>query len=399
MALTNIAMITTNLTCLEDVLQLPELTNNMYFDVLNLLHRIFSLQANAVKIISNPGYGSRPCCFIVTKDQTVLQQLRPLATRWPDRFITEAGLVGALTAGEDIKRELVAKTDLNPSVQSQSIENARLVAKLFRAVIDVNVATVAENEDSLRVATAAHILEFAVRRWSESILDSLKAADEQTDSAIENSGIKRRPNVTRKLAEIRDFVRTEDERRSWMSELINAIYRRNKFTVRLKSFNFDQGKDIVSNRYQCRVEATDYLNDVVILAFDKKIKANDGLNSWIIGNTRRTSLAKRSARIGDVCSSPAFAAQSLRIESTDESVFIPLADKVVRMHSVIVLSGAEGKIGTSGSPIYDKSGSVVAMTIGKTIMDAVSLILAIPFSSESSIAKLLSHKIGPGTEA
>lgn len=395
MAIASMAATSRNISCIDDVLRLPDLTNPMYFDVLNFLHRLFAESASPVSIISNPGSGIRPCCFIVTKDPLVLRSLSPLVERWPDRFITHAGVVGALTAAPQNQTDHQLTTQLQ-SVQRTPISDiAKAVAKLYDLAIDINVASFLDESDEVRIATAAHILELATRNWCESVVSSLGETDNQPKAKASKPS-KKSSMWLSIYSRIKNILNVEADRSMLVSECLNAIYKRNSFSVRLNNYFPGVNEKKYSNLMRCHIESADFASDVVILVFSKKRRENSKLTSWLVQH-KELDLKERQSRAsklkaGETCFSPLYADKKLKVVNPDEFVFIPLSDKVIRMKSVIVISGESGELGTSGSPIYDKNHAIVAMTIGKTIMDGKSNILATPFDQESAAVNLLSKR-------
>jgi hypothetical protein len=388
MTLLNLSALSAKLACIEDAILLPELTNPMYFDVLNLLHRVLHDHAQSVHIISNPAVRGRPCCFIVTKNPNVLNLVRPLSERWPDRFVIEVGMVGALCSESDAN-ELTTLVQRSGTLQTYLRRIAALLAQSFRSTINVNVANFFDDEDVVRVATAAHVIEFAVRHWSSSQVDRAHRNVSSEVPATTGSSTRSKKLAQLNKNELRQAFGTETERDSLESEVLNAVYRRNKFYVKLRSFDTESKTETLSSRFECHLESTDYLTDVVILTFRKSATANRGISTWLNETIGKREHAKYEPIQGLRCTSPAYEGARLKIESVDETIFFPLAEKVVRMRSVVVLSGAEGTLGTSGSPVIDDSGHVVAMTIGRSILDNCSVILAMPLHSKSKMVSVL----------
>jgi hypothetical protein len=64
---------------IEDILLLPDLTNKMYFDVINFLNILFSATSRKCIIISNPCGGPKPCSIIITKTNLVFCSVRQIA--------------------------------------------------------------------------------------------------------------------------------------------------------------------------------------------------------------------------------------------------------------------------------------------------------------------------------
>lgn len=387
MTLINLSALTSKLGCIEDALGLPELTNAMYFDVLNLVHRVLYDHAQSVHIISNPAARGRPCCFIVTTNPAVLSIIRPLSERWPDRFVIEVGMVGSLCSDSDTG-ELTSLVQRSGALQTYLGRIAALLADSFRTTISVNVASYFDDADVVRIATAAHVLEFAVRSWSAKKVD--QAIQDASSDAHANAKSSRREALSRLCrSDLKLALHNEQERDALASEVLNAVYRKNRFYVKLRSYDSKSKKEVLSSRYECHVESTDYLTDIIILTFKKSPTPNRGISEWLKQSLTQRQHSAALPNPGLNCTSPAFLGAQLKVESIDQTVFFPLAEKVVRMRSVVVLSGAEGSLGTSGTPVMDESGHIVAMTIGRSELENCSVILAMPLHSASRMVKIL----------
>lgn len=394
MTLLNLSALTSKLGCIEDALVLPELTNAMYFDVLNLVHRVLHDHAQSVHIISNPSARGRPCCFIVTTNPAVLSIIRPLSERWPDRFVIEVGMVGALCAEPDTS-ELASLVQQSGTLQTYLRHIAARLASSFRTTINVNVANYFDDADVVRVATAAHVLEFAVRSWTAKQVDqAIRDASSDIDTNAKSSRKSKLSRLNR--SDLKLALDSEPERDALASEVLNAVYRKNRFYVKLRSYDSKLKKENLSSRYECHVESTDYLTDIVILTFRKSSTPNRGISEWLMKSLTQRQHSVVLPNPGLMCTSPAFQGARLKVESIDQTVFFPLAEKVVRMRSVVVLSGAEGSMGTSGAPVMDESGNIVAMTIGRSTLENCSVILAMPLHSTNRMVKILHGSTAEG---
>lgn len=391
-SINGVNLMTKNLTNIMDIIALPEITNQMYFDILHFLNRLFCENGYGQRavIISNPCGGPKPCCLIVTKDQTLLEQVEPIVNRWPERFSVHSGILGEFTSPPDKDNLPTFNLDKSKlSIDGTDITKVytRFLSEVFDLIIDIKVCMFWDEENVTKAIIPAHRFEMKVRNWCDKYLSSL--INDTKNRKIENSDKEDYYLAFSKLLAKKNYM-TESVRTECIHAGINDIYERNLFRVYFDDFKSKNNK---RNSFSCRIDHVNYKNDVIVLSFDKVQTKRKLFIEWKNQNNILDMTKERfnysSLKAGDDCYSPQYSSKHLVVERINENVFFPLVDKITSLSSVLVISGGNAQSGDSGSPILDKEGNVRAMVIGKTTELGQSKILAVSISSEDMTKKVI----------
>jgi hypothetical protein len=335
---------TTQLVSVDDILSLPELTNKMYFDIINFLNVQCALSSRHAVIISNPCGAPKPSCIIVSKDPDFIRIGLQLQERFPDRFSLQDGLLGEFTSDSDERgpKALV--------LVHQYLDNLTEIDLRIRPLLAWKV------EDTILMVTVSHAIDFSIHEWC---VNSLHGYFDETSTNAE----------TNSRNEIVAYFRSSEasERLDCLAMLKNEAYKRNKFRASL--FNYSAMEDITN--LSCEIQLTDFRLDLAIIAFDLRDRSNIELENWCRRDGSVYYISESVPVFGDpsagaFCTTPDNPLDKLEIESTDETVFFPMHDKVTTLKHIMVLSGGQAKRGGSGAPIFDSNKNIVGMIVGRT---------------------------------
>jgi pimeloyl-ACP methyl ester carboxylesterase len=324
-----------SISSITDILLLPELTNRLYFDTVHFLNMWLSRTAKNGIIISSPCRGPKPCCIILSTDHVVLQLVMPLQQRFPDRFSVEHGMLGEFTV--DATQPVMLYEELKADVE--------------RWVINLKTCIAVKQGERIFMVAAAHALD----RYIELALGS--AADKISESTLD----KLYHEKAHKMA----IPYKDNHKVDTLLTLKNQIYQNiNEFKVS----PFSWRNRVYGSRYSCRIDNIDFARDAVILCFDIGRKKNEGLEDWCRYNTVLTEdvWEARTPAVGDACTTPEEPGKLLKIDSVSETCVFPMRDKVTKLNDMMVLSGCDAKMGSSGAPVCEPDGKVIGMIVGRT---------------------------------
>jgi pimeloyl-ACP methyl ester carboxylesterase len=335
---------TTQLVSVDDILALPELTNKMYFDIINFLNVQCALSSQHAVFISNPCGAPKPSCIIVSKDPDFIKIGLQLQERFPDRFSIQGGLLGEFTSDTDEKSSKALV------LIHQYLDNLAEIELKLRPLLAWKV------EDTILMVTVSHAIDFSIHEWC---VNCLHGYFDETSTNAEAAS----------RNEIAAYFRSSEtsERLDFLAMLKNETYKRNKFRASL--FNFSSMEDIVN--LSCSVRATDFRFDIAIVAFDLRNTSNVELESWCLRDDSVYYISESlpvfgNPTVGALCTTPTNPLEKLEIESINETVFFPMHDKVTTLKQIMVLSGGQAKRGESGAPVLDSNKNIVGMIVGRT---------------------------------
>jgi hypothetical protein len=366
------------LLSIEAVIRLPDLTNGMYFELIHTLNVLCASRSQKAVIISDPGASPKPRCVIISQDRSFVEMVAPLQERFPDRFRVEEGVLGELSGSEDMKTTTRKRPKLRANKRTLSG-----VTKVLSVAIDhaLNIKPTAAWRvgDEIWIITALHVIDAAIYKLCDTFIKRF-SQHQETHHDVEFGTAKHFKWIS--TLEYYDQV----------AQLKNEIYGNERFSAHF----FDYNERRFESRFTFSIQITDFLIDLAVLKFSLEDRENTGLEDWCRGNKIffDHTVFFSEPRLGDWCTTPEEPAQRLRVDRRDEIGFFPVHDKVTKIADLIVLSGAEAKLGTSGAPVYDTQGKLIAMIIGRTNQAGEYKYLAVGAPSIEATLIRLAQKVG-----
>lgn len=366
------------LVAIDDILALPSLTNNMFFDVLNLLNRELSNGSQKGIVISNPCGGSRPSCIIVSQHPSVIALVRPLQDRFPDRFRVEEGILGEFTEEEEAPHLPSIGQGGGSKKHLESVDGlANAIADYVadQVIFDVKVSTFWKDDAEVHFVAALHTLESALKVSIERVLNGASPkVDERRSSS------KRLRMLMSKIEDIAMVDQSET-----IAESIRCIYRENKFSFRVFSERKAKRDEIdystVLSLRSAQVKRVVHSRDAFVFCASVEKNEESAIEKWAKANTHvmwaTTKIESDKPHVGSKVSVHGSDVDSFTVESVDQTVFFPMVDKVTSLKSVMVLSGGSIERGSSGSTVFRQDGRPFAMVIGRTFRDGECKALAV----------------------
>jgi hypothetical protein len=352
------------ITSVIDAINMPFLTMKMYIKINSLILEEIHQRFDNTWLISNVSRGSKPQSVIVTRNDEAIEFFTPLVDRFPDEFIIENALLGEFTS------EIPTVTTIKFTYRI--IRN--FVAVLLDVMMPSKISSVWRDEEEVFVTAAAHVFDRAIRR---TVRTCLFEADEFADDY----------NFTGDLAKLRVDVKTMRGigREQCIYDAMTTLYAHDALEFKVEA---EPGVSSGHRRFKGRFHHIDFHRDIAIIAFtwaDPDNRAN-GLERWFRTNSRRLKRPKRHEELkaGDVLQVLDEGLNSVTVTETDAKVWFHVEDKVTRMRDLLVLSGARTRAGSSGAPVLNDRGVVVAMIIGRTKQVSDSSYLAIRLSNIDS---------------
>lgn len=378
-------MTASHLVALDDILALPSLTNNMFFDILNFLNRELSTGSERGIIISNPCGGPRPSCIIVSEHESVISKVRPLQNRWPDRFKVEVGLLGEFTEEEEeAKQDFTSRTTLPSKVKNTNVSShlAAAIAEYVadQVVFDVKVSTFWKEKAEIYFVAALHTLEAAVRRSIEQVLNS-----ERIEGDDRRRTSKRLSDALSRLESLQAVDRSET-----IAESFKCLYQENRLSFRI--FSDESFLDRKRKNYKvdpmatlsvrtAKLDRVLHNKDAFVFCAHASQLERDEVETWTSANNHlmwaSSERVDEPLEVGSKVKISESLDSDLTIESLNQTVFFPMVDKVTSLHSVVVISGARVEKGSSGSTVFRGDGRPFAMLIGRTFQGGECKALAV----------------------
>ncbi len=347
------------LSSIHDVLLLPDLTNKMYFDVINFLNVFFSATSRQGIIISNPCGGQKPCSIIITKDEELIRDIIPLQERFPDRFSIHSGILGEFTARKLRRTRALVRPPKRRQAKSKKTPGAfdfiiSALKRIFSLSIKVKVSIAFKLDEDILVLTAAHLVDSIIHQMA------LKWVGEQDEDVAVKA------KKTSKGRQVKQYFKTLSlfDREECLRVIKSEIYQTNKFQASLFSYR----TKAYEHKFSCHIYHFDFMHDAMFLRFKANVEENEKLESWCKHHLYwADSLSDfRAPFVGERCRTAEEPNEYLTIESMDEKVFFPIHDKMTLLRNIMVLSGVSAKRESSGAPVLGSNGEVIGMIVGRT---------------------------------
>ncbi len=359
------------ISSIDGIIALLALTNQMYFDVINKLHRIFSEKGVRAIIISNPCAYSKPCSIIITQDPSCRLLLKPLEERFPDRFAVQIGVLAEFTSGDNEK--LAKRGTIRRKKQYSEVNHVkeRLIGLLAKKALDAMATTITiETKASTFVRQKSNLFIYTTLH---SIENNIRSNVERECHLLMDNLLSGRTETSELDVVLKAFLSWGSEDRNsvasdCIADMINVVREQNHFNIKLWDFSTE---DFVPETFNCKIRRVDPSKDIAVFMIKLNVHNNNVLRKWADCNITYSALNEEPSvnfglSSGEAYSSPIAKGKRLKLQSTDTTTFFVLSDKVTSLSSLLLFEGAVVENGSSGAPILDSCGKVVAMIVGRT---------------------------------